>query len=81
MLTLDELENDPQIRARNMIVEVTTPSGETVKQVGISLKMSETPGSIRSLAPALGQHTDAILADLGYASQDVARWRAEGAIR
>jgi crotonobetainyl-CoA:carnitine CoA-transferase CaiB-like acyl-CoA transferase len=81
MLTLDELENDPQIRARNMIVEVETPSGETVKQVGISVKLSDTPGSIRSLAPTLGQHTDAILADLGYAPQDIARWRAEGAIR
>ena len=81
MLTLDELENDPQIRARNMIVEVETPSGETVKQVGISVKLSETPGSIRSLAPSLGQHTDAILADLGYSPQDVARWRADGAVR
>src|SRR5229473_444299 len=54
MLTLDELENDPQIRARNMIVEVETASGETVKQVGISVKLSETPGSVRSLAPTLG---------------------------
>ncbi len=81
MLTLDELENDPQIRARNMIVEVETASGETVKQVGISVKLSETPGSVRSLAPTLGQHTDAILADLGYTPQEVARWRADGAIR
>jgi len=81
MLTLDELENDLQIRARNMIVEVETGSGETVKQVGVSVKLSETPGSIRSLAPTLGQHTDAILADLGYSPQDVARWRAGGAIR
>jgi crotonobetainyl-CoA:carnitine CoA-transferase CaiB-like acyl-CoA transferase len=81
MLTLDELENDPQIRARNMIVEVETASGETVKQVGISVKFSDTPGSIRSLAPTLGQHTDAILADLGYAPQDIARWRVDGAIR
>jgi crotonobetainyl-CoA:carnitine CoA-transferase CaiB-like acyl-CoA transferase len=81
MLTLDELENDPQIRARNMIVEVETASGEKVKQVGISVKLSETPGSIRSLAPELGQHTDAILADLGYTKNDAVRWRAEGAIK
>src|SRR5579863_5610891 len=53
MLTLDEVEHDPQIRARNMIVEVQAPSGEKVKQVGISIKLSETPGSIRSLAPKL----------------------------
>jgi crotonobetainyl-CoA:carnitine CoA-transferase CaiB-like acyl-CoA transferase len=81
MLTLDELENDPQIRARNMIVEVETPSGEKVKQVGISVKLSETPGSIRSVAPRLGQHTDAVLADLGYTKEDVERWRADGAIK
>jgi formyl-CoA transferase len=64
-----------------MIVEVETGSGETVKQVGVSVKLSETPGSIRSLAPTLGQHTDAILADLGYSPHEVARWRADGAIR
>jgi crotonobetainyl-CoA:carnitine CoA-transferase CaiB-like acyl-CoA transferase len=81
MLTLDEVENDPQIRARNMIVEVQTPSGEKVKQVGISVKLSETPGSIRSLAPKLGQHTEEVLADLGYSMADVERWRSEGAIR
>jgi crotonobetainyl-CoA:carnitine CoA-transferase CaiB-like acyl-CoA transferase len=81
MLTLDELEHDPQIKARNMIVEVETPTGEKVKQVGIAMKFSETPGSIRSVAPAMGQHTDAILADLGYTPQDVERWRADGAIR
>ena len=78
MLTLDEVEHDPQIRARNMIVEVEAPSGEKVKQVGISVKLSETPGSIRSLAPKLGQHTDEILSDLGYNQHDIDRWRAEG---
>ena len=80
MLTLDELEHDPQIRARNMIVEVPTPDGGTVKQVGVAMKLSETPGSIRSVAPQMGEHTDAILADLGYPPEDVARWRADGAI-
>ena len=81
MLTLDELEHDPQIRARNMIVEVETPSGEKVKQVGISIKLSETPGSIRSLAPKLGQHTEEILGDLGYSKNDIERWRENGAIK
>ncbi len=50
MLTLDELEHDPQIKARNMIVEVETPEGGKVKQVGIAMKFSETPAqSARSL--------------------------------
>jgi crotonobetainyl-CoA:carnitine CoA-transferase CaiB-like acyl-CoA transferase len=81
MLTLDELADDPQIRARNMIVEVETSTGEKVKQVGISVKLSETPGSIRTLAARLGQHTDEILGDLGYSPTDIARWREEGAIK
>jgi len=81
MLTLDELEHDPQIRARNMIVEVETPTGEKVKQVGISVKLSDTPGSIRSLAPKLGQHTEEVLGGLGYSKADIDRWRADGAIR
>ncbi len=81
MLTLDELEHDPQIRARNMIVEVETPTGEKVKQVGISIKLSDTPGSIRSLAPRLGQHTEEVLGELGYSQKDIERWREDGAIR
>jgi crotonobetainyl-CoA:carnitine CoA-transferase CaiB-like acyl-CoA transferase len=81
MLTLDELEHDPQIKARNMIVEVETPSGEKVKQVGISMKFSATPGSIRSVAPTLGQHTDPVLADLGYSPEQIESWRTAGAIK
>src|SRR5271170_2722867 len=81
MLTLDEVPNDPQVLARNMIVEVEAPSGKKVKQVGIAAKFSDTPGSIRSLAPQLGQHTDEILGDLGYSKEDLDRWRESGAIK
>jgi crotonobetainyl-CoA:carnitine CoA-transferase CaiB-like acyl-CoA transferase len=81
MLTLDEVPNDPQVLARNMIVEVEAPSGKKVKQVGIAAKFSDTPGSIRSLAPQLGQHTDEILGELGYSKEDLTRWRESGAIK
>jgi alpha-methylacyl-CoA racemase len=81
MLDLSEIEHDPQIRARKMIVEVDTPSGEKVNQIGISIKLSDTPGSIRTLPPRLGQHTDEILKDLGYNETDINRWREEGAIK
>jgi crotonobetainyl-CoA:carnitine CoA-transferase CaiB-like acyl-CoA transferase len=81
MNTLDEVEHDPQVRARKMIVELDAPGGQKVKQVGISVKLSETPGSIRTLAPALGQHTDEVLATLGYSPEQIEKWRDEGAIK
>jgi crotonobetainyl-CoA:carnitine CoA-transferase CaiB-like acyl-CoA transferase len=81
MLTLDEVPNDPQVLARNMIVEVEGPDGKKIKQVGIPAKFSDTPGSIRSLAPQLGQHTDEILGELGYSKEELERWREAGAIK
>jgi len=81
MYTLDEVPDDPQVRARKMVVELDTPEGGKVKQVGISVKLSDTPGSIRSLAPKLGEHTDEILADLGYQTAQIQRWREEGSIK
>jgi crotonobetainyl-CoA:carnitine CoA-transferase CaiB-like acyl-CoA transferase len=81
MLTLDEVPNDPQVLARKMIVEVEAPGGKKVKQVGVSVKLSDTPGAVKSLAPQLGEHTDAILGGLGYRKEDIERWREEGAIK
>jgi crotonobetainyl-CoA:carnitine CoA-transferase CaiB-like acyl-CoA transferase len=81
MNTLDEAQHDPQMLARKMIVEVDGPGGQKFKQVGISVKLSETPGSIRSLAGARGQPTEEILADLGYEKSQIEAWRGEGAIK
>jgi crotonobetainyl-CoA:carnitine CoA-transferase CaiB-like acyl-CoA transferase len=81
MLTLDEVPNDPQVLARKMIVEVETPSGQKVKQIGVSVKLSDTPGSIRSLAPQPGEHTNEVLGALGYSQADINRWREQGAIK
>jgi crotonobetainyl-CoA:carnitine CoA-transferase CaiB-like acyl-CoA transferase len=81
MNTLDEVEADPQVQARKMIVELDTPEGRKVKQVGISVKLSETPGSIRSLAPTLGQHTEELMHGLGYPDEQIEKWRADGSIK
>jgi formyl-CoA transferase len=81
MLTLDELEHDPQVKARQMVIEVDDPKRGKIKQVGIGPKLSETPGSIRRLAPQLGEHTDEILGGLGLSKEDINRLREKGAVK
>jgi crotonobetainyl-CoA:carnitine CoA-transferase CaiB-like acyl-CoA transferase len=81
VLTLDEAERDPHFQARRMFVELEHPQKGRVKQVGISLKLSDTPGSIRSFPPGRGQHTEEVLKDLGYNEGEIATMRQKGCIQ
>ena len=69
----------PQALARNMTIDVEHPLLGTIRQVGLPFSLSSTPASIRRPPPMLGEHTDEILAELGYRAGDVARLRASGA--
>lgn len=62
--TIDRTVNDPHIKARDMIVEVQHPVAGKMKIPGIPVKMSETPGSIHSPAPTLGQHAHEIMKEI-----------------
>jgi crotonobetainyl-CoA:carnitine CoA-transferase CaiB-like acyl-CoA transferase len=64
--TFDEVFNDPQVLHRQMVLEIDHPTLGKVKQLGIAIKLSETPGKVRSLAPIFGEHTEEILLELGY---------------
>lgn len=81
VLSLDELEHDPQVQARQMVIEVADAKHGKVKQVGVTPKLSETPGSVRRLAPALGEHTDEVLGGVGLTQAEINRLREKGAIR
>lgn len=81
VLSLDELEHDPQVQARQMIIAVEDAQHRTVKQVGFAPKFSATPQSVRRLAPQLGEHTDEILRGMGISPAEIARLREKGAIR
>jgi CoA:oxalate CoA-transferase len=59
--TIDQVVEHPQVNARGMIVESEHPVAGKVKLVGIPVKLSETPGSVREPAPLLGQHTEEVL--------------------
>jgi crotonobetainyl-CoA:carnitine CoA-transferase CaiB-like acyl-CoA transferase len=67
---------DPQINHRQMIVDVEHPTHGRVRQFGIAIKLSDTPGSVRSAAPLSNEHTDAVLKELGFGVDAIAGLRA-----
>jgi crotonobetainyl-CoA:carnitine CoA-transferase CaiB-like acyl-CoA transferase len=71
----EQVFEDPHTRAREMLVETEHPVEGTVRGLGIPVKLSETPGSIRRAAPLLGEHTAEILAELGYSDREIAELR------
>ena len=59
--TVDDLPEDPQVLANDYIVELDHPHHGPTKMVGVPVKLSQTPGSVRGPAPELGQHTEEVL--------------------
>ena len=70
----------PQAQARAMEETVDHPRLGPIRQIGLPYKLSATPATIRSAPPLLGEHSDEILADLGYDSAAIANLRRDGAI-
>jgi crotonobetainyl-CoA:carnitine CoA-transferase CaiB-like acyl-CoA transferase len=77
---VEEAVHDPQINHRQMIVEAEHPKFGKVRQFGIAIKLSETPGVVRHAAPLPGEHTEAVLEELGLGAGEIARLRAKGVI-
>ncbi|MBI4321431.1 MAG: CoA transferase [Chloroflexi bacterium] len=72
--------SSPQVVDREMVVELKHPTLGPVKQVGIPIKLSETPGKIRSFAPLYGEHTYQVLKELGYEAEQIENLREQGVI-
>ncbi len=76
-----EMVADPQVQAREMFVELDHPVYGPLKTTGTPLKLSETPGRVRWLAPMPGQDNQEVFVHLlGHSPDDLERWRAEGVI-
>ena len=76
-----QVYSDPQVVARNMVVEVEHPTAGTIRNVGIPVKFSETPGSIRRPPPRFGEHTEEVLGEFGYATADIDALRSQGIVK
>ncbi len=75
-----EAFDHPQIRAREMAVEVDHPAAGKMRVLALPPKMSETPVAVRRPAPLLGQHTDEILRELGKSGEEISRLRETGGV-
>ena len=78
--TIEEAFSDPQTQHRRMVLDAEHPRVGKLKLLGIPVKLSDTPGEIRTAAPAYGEHTLDILKELGYSDSDLKQFREVGAI-
>ncbi len=79
--SIGDLATDPQMLANNYIVDVPDPSLGSVKLLNIPFGLSETPGSIRSVSPELGQHTEEVLTEIcGFSWDKIAELKEKEVI-
>lgn len=80
VLTLAEACHHPQVVSRGLVVEIQDPREGPVRQAGIPLRLSATPGTVVAPPPALGEHTADVLAVAGYTRAEIEEMRAEGVV-
>jgi formyl-CoA transferase len=79
ILSMEELANEPSLRATGTIVEVDHPVRGKYLTVGNPIKMSDSATDV-TRSPLLGEHTDAVLSEIGYSATDIAALRENRAI-
>lgn len=78
---LDEVMNDAQVRARGLFQQTEFPgSRQSVPLGSPAVRLSESPGEVRHRAPTLGEHTEAVLRELGFTSDEIAAFREKAVV-
>jgi formyl-CoA transferase/CoA:oxalate CoA-transferase len=78
---IDEALQDPQVIHRQMVLEVNDPVLGKVRQLGIPIKLSETPGKVRFVAPPPGSDTHETMQRLGYSAGEIETLIKDGVIQ
>jgi crotonobetainyl-CoA:carnitine CoA-transferase CaiB-like acyl-CoA transferase len=76
VLSLGEAVSHPQLRARELVTQVPRGDGTTQAQMACPLRFSEELPAPRHVGAVLGQHTDEVLAELGFSVERIAELRA-----
>jgi alpha-methylacyl-CoA racemase len=79
VLDVGEALDSELVRARQMVTAIEQPGLGTVRQLGVPVKMSRTPGDPTRPAPAFGEHTDEVLGEAGYSAEEIAAMKESGA--
>ena len=79
ILSMKEIAEEPSLRQTGTVVEVDHPKRGKYLTVGNPIKMSDSPSDVKR-SPLLGEHTDEVLAELGYAADQIAALRADKVI-
>jgi crotonobetainyl-CoA:carnitine CoA-transferase CaiB-like acyl-CoA transferase len=80
VMNLAEVFTDPQVLEQELVLEIEHPGHGPVRMTGFPVKLSATPARPRRPAPALGEHTDAVLRELGYSPEDIAALKRDGVV-
>jgi alpha-methylacyl-CoA racemase len=81
ILDLDEAVESELVREREMVISYEQPELGEIKQLGFPIKLSRTPASVERPAPALGEHTEEVLTEAGYAAEEVRAMEESGAAK
>jgi crotonobetainyl-CoA:carnitine CoA-transferase CaiB-like acyl-CoA transferase len=81
ILEIDEVLESEQVREREMVISYEQPELGEVRQLGVPVKLSRTPGGVHRPAPALGEHTAELLGEAGLSEQQIAELVESGAAK